>query len=696
MYRVAALLGLVLGGCAALVYYSMAPDVATTYLENSVPYLGADTLLEMGYSGDGVTVGVIDTGVNPWHPDLHVFGQDGQLRGTNFVSPGSAPSDVDGHGTQVAGIIAASGGITGVAPNAVIYSYKVSHDGNSVSSDLIVQAIRQAVSDDIDIINISLGVNKTNRHIDAAINDATEAGVLVVVAAGNDGPVPGTIGSPGINPNAITVGASHNNLLSSLVATLKVNDRFFEAIPMMDTAYPPNAVSTEMAYGGYGRPGDFEPEHIHDKIVLVERGSDIEGEMVFFSDKEIATASAGAKALLVYNNVEGMFLGELQHEFTEDSYTPSIPTVSLSREDGQSILEMIGDGAVATLHIFQNPDTVAYFSSRGPSSPFYLKPDIVAPGVLINSTSHNGYSYVSGTSFATPHVTGAAALLLEKNPSLTPLEIKSILVTTADPASDSYGERLPNEIGGAGRLNMTRAFDADLVVQPTFLMFNLSPARLDVSSTLDVWRISGGAVDNIRIDVDMPSDDFDIEYDISDSSIVFTARMLQDVTGEFSGIFHITHDVTTYSVPFLIRAAEGAITVTDDSGVLHLGMDAPQWSFARMLITDPKTGITDSFSASPERDAEIKIYLPGTYWLEARVTAPDHRYVAYDVVEVPQATQRDAYDILDIGLPYRQLIILAIITTVIAVLGVFFSRRDRPLLPMKRTTTPDDAAPTPP
>ena len=94
---------------------------------------------------------------------------------------------------------------------------------------------------------------------------------------------------------------------------------------------------------------------------------------------------------------------------------------------------MLKNNVVGTLDIFYHPDFVAHFSSRGPVSPFYIKPDLVAPGAFINTTDTNkNYSISSGTSFAAPHVAGAAALILQKNSQLTPEELKSILMTTSD------------------------------------------------------------------------------------------------------------------------------------------------------------------------------------------------------------------------------------------------------------------------
>ena len=673
MLRSAVLLGLVAAIGMALLYQGTGGQDAVTYLQDSVPYIGADVPQGLGYGGDGIRVAVVDTGVDPTHPDLFGFGPDGKVRGRSFVGQAEVPFDSNGHGTQVAGIIAANGGMQGIAPGSVIYSYKVSHDGDAVSSDLIVKAVRQAIADDVDVINISLGVNRTNRQIDEAVNEATREGIVVVVAAGNDGPGAGTIGSPGINPNAITVGATHNNITSSLVATLEVDGKPFEVIPMVGAAPLKSAISAQVVDGGYGRAADLESGGHEGKIVLAERGSDTEGEVVYFSDKEFNTANAGALALLVYNNVEGLFLGELIHEFVDADYAPRIPTVSMSREDGLKIKDLLEDGAAGTLHIFRNPDFVAHFSSRGPASPFYIKPDIVAPGIFINSTSlGGGYNYTSGTSFATPHVSGAVALLLEKNPTLGPSEIKSIIVTTTDLASDEHGEQFPVEVAGSGRLNVTRAFNAELIIFPTSLAFDIALPGTADTEALRV-RTTDPPVGDIGVRISAP-DAFDVSHETSGDGVAFTARMVQGVSGEFAGRIFLTHKATEYSIPFVIRTSEGAVTASSDSGTLSLGVDAPGWSFARIYVTDSKTGYTDAVSAVPGRDGQLRVYDPGTYWIEARVTAGDRTYSIYDKIGVTQAAERGATDVLDIGLPYRQMIILAGVTAAVAASGVALSR----------------------
>ena len=149
---------------AVLAIYMPEEETASLYLEKSVPHVGAD-FVSGGPDGEGILIAVIDTGINHEHPDLAGFGPDGKVAGGhNFIDPFLPPLDTNGHGTQVAGIIAANGGIRGVAPEARLLAYKVSEDGEGVSPDLIVRALRMAVDAGADIINISLGVKQDQRR----------------------------------------------------------------------------------------------------------------------------------------------------------------------------------------------------------------------------------------------------------------------------------------------------------------------------------------------------------------------------------------------------------------------------------------------------------------------------------------------------------------------------------------------------
>ena len=367
------------------------------FLENSRPHIGAEYPSSIGIDGEGIKIAVIDTGVNFEHPDLLGIGDEQKiLAGYDFIENDSIPQDTNGHGTQVAGIIAADG----IAPKSKILAYRVSEDGEAVSSDLIIKAIKQAIIDEADIINISLGVDVIHNDIDHAVNEAVDSGVIVVVAAGNSGPDEKTIGSPGANPNAITVGATYNDTGSSIVSTLEVDGKQFQVLPMLGTEVISKKIAAEIQFGEFGREQDLKKINAADKIILVERGGETEDEVVFFSEKERVAAINNAQALIVYNNEPGIFYGELIHEHIPENYIPKIPALSITLEDGLIIKQMLETKTVGAIDVFNHPDFVAMFSSRGPVSEFYDKPDLVAPGVFVETTSlGDTYSITSGNCY---------------------------------------------------------------------------------------------------------------------------------------------------------------------------------------------------------------------------------------------------------------------------------------------------------
>ncbi|MEK6877131.1 MAG: S8 family serine peptidase, partial [Thermoproteota archaeon] len=384
-------------------------EFGEAYLEKSIPLIGADLPRSEGFDGSGIKIAVIDTGIDYNHHDLFGFGPNGKvIGGYDFVDNDEQPMDTNGHGTEVAGIIAADGNLKGVAPKAKLLAYRVSATGESVSSEFIVDAIHRAIKEKADIINISLGVNKTNEALDRAVSEAVKNGIVVVTAAGNSGPGIHTIGSPAESIDVITVGASYNNITSSIVSTLEIGKKQYEVIPMRGITPLSEPIAGKVVFGGYGRSSDLINVDAKNSILLVERGSDVKDEKIFFSEKEYNAAQSGAKAIIVYNNEPGIFFGELVHPDSSANYKPSMPSLSMSRDDGLALKAGLQNDTIANLNVFYHPDFVTPFSSRGPVSPFYIKPDIVAPGVFVNSTFiGNRYNLTSGTSFAAPHVSGA-------------------------------------------------------------------------------------------------------------------------------------------------------------------------------------------------------------------------------------------------------------------------------------------------
>lgn len=667
-------------------------DGVRTYLERSVPFVGGDVPRLDGIGGEGILIAVIDTGVDYEHQDLLGWRGDGKVAGGyNFLwgDDVNAPLDTDGHGTQVAGVASADGGLQGVAPKSRILAYKVSEDGSNVSSELIARAVTKAVEDGADVINISMGVSTRNSVIEDAINEALGRGVLVVVAAGNDGPGTSTIGSPGRSSGSLTVGATYNNLTSSLVATLDVAGSFsYTVIPMVGSESLAEPIDAGLVSAGYAKESDFEGVDARGAIVIAERGSDVEGELLYFSLKESHAADAGAAALIVYNNVDGMFLGELAHEFAEPGYEPRIPVVSMERVEGLELLELLANGTAsdALLHLFHNPDFVVHFSSRGPVMPFFIKPDVVAPGAYINTTQAGSiYEIMSGTSYAAPHASGAAALLLERNPGLDRHELKSIIMNTADPVMDAYGQELSIHETGSGRLNITRAYGADIaVLPPSFVLATSEKDRTsEVALGLRSVRLAashddGGSGSGIGVDtskrvpleagligVRFEGPSFvDFSHIIEADSVLARMTVTSNYTGavggaipapaplghgpygEHEGRVVITYNGSEYAVPFLLHHTRGSVDATvsysdlrgaNAAGRLDLAVSHPDgWEFAKIDVIDSVSEESVSVTATPMGGAypSLEVLQNGTYWIDARITSGNDTYAAYDMVRV--------------------------------------------------------------
>ena len=646
-------------------------------LDNSGPYIGAEFPKQLGFTGDGIRIGVIDTGINLEHPDFFNSDQLSRfLKGYDFVDNDSIPQDTNGHGTQVTGIIAADGQLIGIAPKVEIFSYRVSSDGESVPSDLIIKAINRAVEDRVDIINISLGVNMTHAKIDNAVNNAIDHGIVVVAAAGNSGPDKSTIGSPARNPNAITVGATYNNRDSSMVSTLQVGEKQFQVLPMLGTDIISDPISTDIIFGKYSRENDFDGVDVRGKIVLAERGGETPDEIVFFSDKEIFASKNGAKGLVVYNNQPGIFFGELIHEYVSEDYYPSIPTVSMTREEGLELKKILESETSATLNVFNHPDFIATFSARGPVSPFYQKPDLVAPGVFVNTTSlKNFYNITSGTSYAAPHVSGAIALLLEKNPDLTPHEIKSILITTSDVITDQYKKEFEFDAGGAGRIDLKKAFNSELIFDPPKLIFNLSGQEIlerqvikmnAFGDSINIQKVEFSGEDNVEFD-----------YEVKESSLYITSKLIENESGVFESRAFITYNDITYQIPMIVRVTEATIVILEKENELSFQVKRPiDWEYAKITVTNSETFEEQTLSITPTKFESLKLYEAGRYWIETNIKNNEETFDVYDVYDIEIDAKEKKPIVSSTELPERALIILIIIFSIVIIVGFKFRRKN--------------------
>jgi len=331
------------------------------------------------------------------------------------------------------------------------------------------------------------------------------------------------------------------------------------------------------------------------------------------------------------------------------------------------------------LDVFYHPDFVAFFSSRGPVSPFYMKPDIVAPGAFINTTNSGGnYKIVSGTSFAAPHVAGTAALVLQKNPHLTPDELKSILMTTSDVISNEYDERFPVEVAGTGRINAAKAIDSELIIIPPNLIFNLSAYNQIQTKDLEIMGIDNQPV-SIRFENNQVAD---FDYDLKRENLTITAKLSQQGIkynwGEFESRMIISYNDIEYNIPIIVRINEATILVNEDDGVLSFDVSGhPSWSYAKISVTNRETGETFTESITPTKKSELTVYQPGEYWIEANIKKIDglssKTLNVYETIKIEKAEENQSF-VNTLNLPEKPLLIITAVMIITVVVGIFIRK----------------------
>ncbi len=641
-------------------------------LSSSIKLVGAQLPKQDGLNGQGIKIGIIDTGIDFDHPDLRGYGISGRIAGGyDYVNTDKKPIDVNGHGTEVAGIIGANGSFSGMAPKSQLFSYKVSSTGEAVSSEYIVQAISRAIEDKMNVINISLGVNRTNDELENAVDNAVEKGIVIVAAAGNNGPDEKSIGSPGRDSNVITVGASYNNITSSLVSTLEIGNKQYNVIPMLGADVLKEPVNGKIVYGGYGRVKDLQGIDVKDSILLEQRGSDTKGEKVFFSEKERNAADHGARGLIIYNNQSGIFFGELRGP-NSTNYHPRIPVISISGYDGLELKSMLKNNTFGSLNIFYHPDYVAPFSSRGPVSPFYVKPDLVAPGVYVNTTTIGGkYNLTSGTSIAAPHVTGAVAILLQEHPNLDPSSVISLITTTTDPVTDAYGKVFSINVAGSGRLNVTRASSADLIISPHSLVFSLSYDSPSETKVLHLHSIDNTTIPKLKVQFSSNNPSLIFNYTTSDNALDVQITNNARNPGDYDGFVTIDDSKTLYRIPVLIHVTKGTLEASQNNSQINFSIEYPgKWSYAKISLMKADSHDVKIIGITPQDSKTISIHNTGEYWIQADIEVGNETEHAYKTLMVNHVTEKypDIEELLRI--PIKQIIIIFSILIIVVIVSL--------------------------
>jgi minor extracellular serine protease Vpr len=542
-------------------------------------------------------------------------------------------------------------------------------------------------------MNISLGLDYVSEEIDNAIQKLISKGVVVVTAAGNNGEIK-HIGSPASAPNAISVGASLNNVTISAVSTLKVDDgKRYNPMLMLGSVIPDKPLTGKLVFGNFAKADDLANIDVKGAMVLAERGGpvvEVDGkkqqEIVYFTDKEMNAAKNGAAALIVYNNMPGIFHGTLINDNVPPGYKPSIPVVSLSMEEGLMLRDLIDNRDVdAELNVFYDPDIVAPFSSRGPVSPFYLKPTLVAPGAFINSTGiRNSYNVTSGTSFAAPHVTGAVALLLQKNPELKPDEVASILATTAKPVSDAYGLPYSFDAAGAGRLDVGAALATDMIAMPYYAIIHLS-ADKEVSKNIELKSIDGTLGDlNVTVDWDEPIVlDTRIEgVNDKTANLIINAKLSEHISGKYEGRVYVESERNKISIPVTVYADEVALNASNKDGRIWLSIDSEEtWTFAKVKVINAENKRGYSVTLTPSNNLlSVPARNVGEHWIEADVITSYGDIKGFSVLQVSDVTTDGLfYDYLSIsGIPIKEALMIASFLGITAVVVYTWNRRNGP------------------
>ncbi len=425
-------------------------QTADPELFTALAMTGADVAQsELGYTGAGIKVAVMDTGIDYNHPDLGgCFGAGCRVfTGYDFVgdaynadpasasynpvpTPDNDPDDCGGHGTHVAGIISANGSVVGVAPGVTFGAYRVFGCEGSVNDDIMLAAMERILADKMNVLNMSIGdaYGWPQYPVAQASDRLVKKGIVVVASIGNSG-ANGlySAGSPGLGKDVIGVASFDNSHV--FLPYFEVNWTKIGYITMTFSPAAPTSGTGEIVNVGLACAA-LPTGSLTGKVALAARGT------CSFAIKATNAIVAGADAVLISNNAPGVFSGTLGAPLPNPK-----PVVGISLADGNFIRAQATPITMTwTDQMASSPNPtgglISSFSSYGLSPDLALKPDIGAPGGNIYSTyplEQGGYATLSGTSMSSPHVAGAVALLLQAKPKLKAGEVRDILQNSADP-----------------------------------------------------------------------------------------------------------------------------------------------------------------------------------------------------------------------------------------------------------------------
>ncbi len=463
-------------------------------LATAIQQTGADLAQNtLGFTGAGVKVAVMDTGVDYDHPDLggcfgagcRVFtgwdfvGDDFNADDTSpsynpIATPDPFPDDCNGHGTHVAGIVGANGAIRGVAPDVTFGAYRVFGCDGSTTAEIMIAAMERAYADGMDVLNMSIGSAFQWPEYPTAVaaSRLVKQGMVVVASIGNSG-TSGlyAAGAPGLGKEVIGVASFDNTHVLLPAFTISPDDTKIGHTGATGAPAAPTSGSFPMSRTGtVASAGDActatgapAPGSLTGTVALIRRGT------CSFHEKAANAQAAGAAGVVLYNNAAGFV-----NPTVVGPVEINIPVVAITAAEGALIDSRLAGGPVTMTWTSQtvtivNPtgNLISSFSSYGLSPDLALKPDIGAPGGSINSTyplELGGNANISGTSMSSPHVAGAVALLLQAKPQTLATRVRDLLQNSADPkawwGNPALGFLDNVHRQGAGMLDIDDAIEA--------------------------------------------------------------------------------------------------------------------------------------------------------------------------------------------------------------------------------------------
>ncbi len=670
---------------------------ASTELINAPIAWQSSTIGGRANAGSGVKIASIDCGL---HHEAPMFNGDGYFYPTGYprnglglhannngkivasrtyFRPSNPPLEdeenawpgpyASSHGVHT-GAIAAGGIISptiyggtlelpassGVAPGAWLMSYRVCYPGLADTNGAfytteLLAALEDAVADEADVIINSWGAGPISEGgaydpVDAALVNASQSGVVVVMAAGNEGPGGNTIDHP--SSDYITVAASttsgylRNRRLSisdpqpvpeELGDVIFQPARFGPPLPIEEAVSYPFVTARSIDPRNIDGCEPWEDAFFRDKAAVLRRGS------CPFDEQVLNAQNAGATFVVIYNyEQDGYELVAMEDSGLGEEIT--ISSIFISYAGGNALAEWYDEHANASKFVVNTQsyqagneaDRIASFSSRGPGVGNVLKPDLAAPGVHIVSQGydpyatgeerHFGYGQMSGTSMAAPHVAGAAAVVLQAHPDWTPAQVKSALMTTAQYVNiynDNHTPAQPLDMG-AGRLDLQQALDPGIILDPPMASFGEVPenepktVEIRITSVsdrtetyrLNTWDTSQGFTETVRLD----------GFTVSPASITLSPGQSSRIRVEF-----------TPRTSKGMGDNQGYITLTSESHEAHMPAWArvvPQEYAGDVLILDNDGSTLDPAYSS-------KVLLDYTDFYSRTLDTLEYSYTSWDV-----------------------------------------------------------------